>query len=74
MKKAELISIWGSMADMARAIGEGDTTVRNWFGRGSIPPRYDEQIIAASAKAGTPVTPADLHSVRLSMMQEGAAP
>lgn len=73
MEKAELISIWGSMADMARAIGEGETTVRNWFGRGSIPPRYDAKIMDAARRAGKPITPSDLFSVRSSMMQEGAA-
>lgn len=58
---------------MARAIGEGETTVRNWFGRGSIPPRYDAKIMEAAKRAGKRVTPADLFSVRTSMMQSGAA-
>lgn len=73
MTKTELISIWGSMADMARAIGEGETTVRNWFGRGSIPPRYDAKIIEAAGIAGHFITPNDLFSVRQALMQEGAA-
>ena len=72
MKSSDLISIWGSMANMARAIGEGETTVRNWFGRGSIPPRYDAKIMAAARDAGRDVTPADMFSVRISMMSEGA--
>jgi len=67
MDKHSFISIWGSMAALARAIGEGETTVRNWFTRGSIPHRYDGRIMIASAVAGRPVTPADLYRLRESM-------
>jgi len=64
MDKETFISIWGSMADLARALGEGETTVRAWFARRSIPARYDAKIIEASLKAGRPVSPSDLFDLR----------
>jgi len=57
------------MADLARSIDEGETTVRNWFARGSIPARYDTKLIKAARVAGRSVTPADLYELRLSMMR-----
>ena len=68
MDKQSFISIWGNMTALARAIGEEPTTVRNWFMRGSIPNRYDEKIMVAAAVAGRPVTPADLHVLRRSIV------
>ncbi|WP_143033596.1 carph-isopro domain-containing protein [Roseicitreum antarcticum] len=68
MNKDKLISIWGSAANLARAIGEGETTVRNWFNRGSIPARYDAKIMSASRGAGTEVTPQDLFDLRQSLL------
>lgn len=65
-----LVAIWGSMTDMARGIGEGETTVRNWFGRGSIPAKYDARIMEAARKAGGQVTPDDLHRIRQALFQE----
>lgn len=57
------------MADLARSIGEGETTVRNWFARGSIPARYDTKLIEAALAAGRPITPTDLYELRLSLMR-----
>lgn len=59
-----LISIWGSRAALARAIGESEITVRHWFRRGSIPVRYDRQIIEAAAKAGRTITHDDMFALR----------
>lgn len=64
MNKDRFISIWGSMAALAREISEGETTVRNWFGRGSIPFRYDKKIIAAATAAGVTLTHEDLFLLR----------
>lgn len=69
MDRQTFISIWGSMAALARAIGERETTVRNWFLRGSIPRRYDDRIIVAAASAGRLVTPSDLHGLNRSLSQ-----
>lgn len=75
MDKQTFISIWGSMAALARAIGEGETTVRNWFIRGSIPHRYDRRIIHAAAVQGQLITPADMYVLRdrMAPQKEGAA-
>lgn len=63
------------MADLARSIEEGETTVRNWFLRGSIPFRYDEKLFEAARVRGRTLTPADMHSLRkdLLMKREDAA-
>ena len=68
MNKEAFIEIWGSAANLARAIGEGETTVRNWFNRFSIPAQYDAKIIAASKMIGRDVTPQDLFELRQSLM------
>lgn len=74
MDKRTFISIWGSFAAFARAIGEGETTVRAWFQRGSIPFRYDDKIILAAARQGRGITPTDLHQLRRSLLEaRGAA-
>lgn len=70
MDKRSFISIWGSAADLARAIGEGETTVRNWFNRHSIPAKYDVKIISASRAAGREVTPQDLFELRQSLTRD----
>lgn len=64
MDKSTFISIWGSMAALARAIGEGETTVREWFRRGSIPAWHDRRIIEAARDAGATITHEDLFSLR----------
>ena len=65
MKHDAFISIWGSKAALARAIGEGETTVRAWFNdHHSIPPRHDAKIIEAARCAGRPITHEDLFNLR----------
>lgn len=67
MDKNTLISIWGSRAKLAAALGEGESTVRNWFNRGSIPHKYDARLMDAAKKAGHEVTPVHLFEVRQSL-------
>jgi hypothetical protein len=69
MTKDQFISIFGSYANLARDIDEGETTVRNWFSpaRASIPTRCDAAIIAAAARREKTITPVDLHYLRLSL-------
>ncbi|QDP60523.1 MAG: hypothetical protein Unbinned338contig1000_16 [Prokaryotic dsDNA virus sp.] len=76
MTHEQLISIWGDRKKLADAIGAGETTVRAWFNRKSIPARYDPAIIKAAAVAGATITPNDLYDVRASLIaqnDEGAA-
>ena len=67
MTQDAFLSIWGSAAAFARAIGENEITVRAWFNRGSIPARYDAQIIKAAQEAGRPITHEDLFLLRQSI-------
>lgn len=64
MTRDSFISIWGSMAAFARAIGEGETTVRNWFLRGSIPAWHDKKIIQAAKDAGRTISHEDMFALR----------
>jgi len=70
MEKQTFISIWGSAANLARAIGEEQATVRAWLNRRSIPAQYDAKIIAASKAAGHDVTPQDLFDLRQSLLAD----
>lgn len=72
MTLTELIAIFGSRAKLATAIREGETTVRNWFIRGSMPWRADDRIIVAAAQLGRLVTPSDLHDVRREIAEAAA--
>ncbi|MBN8294532.1 hypothetical protein JI664_21345 [Rhodobacter sp. NTK016B] len=75
MDKDTFISIWGTAADLARAIGEGETTVRAWFARRSIPARYDAKIIAAAREAGRgKFGPVEMFALRQSLSADDAAP
>lgn len=73
MDKQTFIKIWGTMAGLARAIGEGETTVRNWFTRGSIPTRYDDKIMMAAARQGRGITPVELYHLRRSIANKDDA-
>lgn len=73
MNRDTFISIWGSMAAFAREIGEGETTVRNWFVRGSIPAKHDEKIMLAAARRGRGITPIELHQLRRAIVHQVAA-
>ena len=68
MDKGRFIGIWGSAANLARAMGEEQATVRAWFNRGSIPAQHDAKIIAAAKTAGRNVTPQDLFDLRQSLL------
>lgn len=68
MKTDTFISIWGSRSALAKAIDERESTVRQWFNRGSIPSRHDSKIIAASHDAGRPISPTDLFNLRQNLL------
>lgn len=75
---ADFVSIWGSRAAMAKAIGVGETTIHNWFARGSIPSKYDEDLIRSAKMLGAEVTPFDILRLRAALKlrtskTEGAA-
>lgn len=70
MTRDDFISIWGSRAALARSIGEGETTVRNWFARGSIPVWHDGKIIEAARERGRTITHDDMFALRQHIAQE----
>jgi len=70
MDKHTFISIWGNRAQLAAAIGEGESTVRNWFNRNSIPTKYDQKLMDAAKGKGHDLTPTQLFEVRQSMTKE----
>lgn len=70
MDKTTFISIWGSAANLARAIGQEQATVRAWLNRRSIPAQYDAKIIAASKEVGREITPQDLFELRQNLLNQ----
>lgn len=68
---AELATVFApwsaNAAEMARDLGENETTVRNWRQRGSVPARHWPNIIKAAAARGHVLAAADflpaLHDV-----------
>jgi len=68
-----LIAIFDTKAALADAIGVESNVVRNWFGRGSIPAKYDDRIIAAARARGHDFGPAEMHAARMSLMRGIAA-
>lgn len=68
---AELATVFApwsdNAAEMARDLGENETTVRNWRQRGSVPARHWPNIIKAAAARGHALAAADflpeLHDV-----------
>ncbi len=69
MTRNDFISIWGSMAALARAIGESETTVRHWFRRGSIPVWHDRKIIESAREIGRTITHDDMFDLRQDIAQ-----
>lgn len=51
-----IFSIWPTVADMARDLGENPVTVRAWRQRGSIPAKHDLAIIECARERGAEVT------------------
>jgi len=72
MDKETFLSIWGSAAELARDIGEGETTVRAWFVRRSIPARYDAKILFAAKSRGREIGPVELFQLRQSLESQAA--
>lgn len=45
IKHSEIISLWPSVGEFARNIGQKETTCRGWKSRNSIPVKYWQAII-----------------------------
>jgi hypothetical protein len=72
MDKETFIAIWGSYAELGRAIGQGESTVRHWFSRGSVPAKHDADLIAAASARGHYIGPQQLYDLRQSLAKAAA--
>ena len=51
-----IFSIWPTLSDLASDLGKPYPTVSAWKQRGSIPARYDLDLVQAAAKRGHTIT------------------
>lgn len=63
--------LFGTTAEMARALGEGYQTVASWRRRGSIPAKHDKKIISAAKRRGKRLTYEDLAEARCGRGKNG---
>ncbi len=59
-----IFALFGTTAEMARALDEGYQTVASWRRRGSIPAKHDKKIISAAKRRGKRLTYEDLAEAR----------
>ena len=60
----QIFNIWPTIKDLSRDLGLEYTTVHSWKQRGSIPARYDLDIVRAAAKRGHVLSFEDLAQAR----------
>ena len=68
-----IFALWPRLSDLAADLGRPYPTVAAWRQRGSIPARYDLEIIRAAASRGHRLTLEDLAQARAAGAQKGAA-
>jgi hypothetical protein len=59
----DIFKIWGSLAEMAEAIGRGHWTVQKWSQRKSIPSDAWPDVIAAARRKGKKLSAEQLLSM-----------
>lgn len=59
-----ITKIWNSVSDLASDLKRPYTTVHSWFARGSIPPKYDLDLIRLAKKRGKKLTLVELAKAR----------
>lgn len=69
----EIFAIWPTTAALADDLGKPYATVASWRGRGSIPARYDLDLIRAASARGKRLTLEQIAKARAAMTQKGAA-
>ncbi len=60
----KIINLWPSMSDLAADLGKPYSTVNAWKQRGSIPARFDLELIKSAAKRGVTLTLEQLAEAR----------
>ena len=60
----QIIALWPSMSDLAADLGKPYSTVAAWKQRGSIPAKFDLDLIEAAARHGKALTLEQLASAR----------
>ena len=69
----QVFRIWPTLAEMAADLGRPYPTVAAWKQRGSIPGRYDLELIAAAKARGKSLTLEDLAVARATRSESGTA-
>lgn len=60
----QIFALWPSLAALSKDLGREYTTVASWRQRGSIPAKFDLDLIEAAAKRGKTLTLEELASAR----------
>lgn len=69
----KIFSLWPTVAELARDIGENPITVRAWRRRRSIPADRDLLLVEAARRRGAALTLEDLAAARRRKTSEDAA-
>lgn len=64
-----ILNIWPKLTDLAEDLGLPYTTVHSWASRGSIPARYDLQLVAAAEKRGAALSLEALATMRANQIE-----
>lgn len=69
----QIIAIWPTLSDLAADLRKPYTTIQSWQQRGSIPARYDLELIEAAKGRGAELTLQQLAEMRAASTHQGAA-
>jgi hypothetical protein len=67
-----IFAIWPKLSDMSADLGRPYSTVAAWKQRGSIPAKFDRDLIAAAAKRGASLSFEDMANARATKTTEAA--
>lgn len=73
LRMDQIFALWPSLADLAADLRKPYQTVASWRQRGSIPARYDQDIVRAAAARGKELTFEDLARARALGLQSSDA-
>ena len=52
----QIFALWPNVSDLATDLGKPYTTVQSWAQRGSIPAKFDLDLVTAAQKRGAQLT------------------
>lgn len=68
-----IFSLWNNLSDLSKDINVPYQTVAAWKQRGSIPAKYDMDLVEAASRRGQRLTLDDMAQARRVNKQAGAA-